>query len=120
MNAAAWNDASRPWFIESGLGLPRMRRTLGGSCSWMMLRMFQWESLTRIWRAPAAIAPSHAALTSPVMSSHERAYSGSPTGFVCARAVMPAMPSISAEMYTFMESPFLLDATAGTYVGGDL
>ena len=65
------------------------------------------ESLTTISFAPPSIAPRIAALTSSVISRRNRAYSGSRRS-TCSQSVTPAVPSMSAEIKTFMDSP--LDA----------
>src|ERR1041384_521396 len=65
--------------------------------------MNQWLSFTTTFVAPAASAPSTAALASAVMRRRKRPYSVAKTGLlgsVCDSCTTPATPSISTEMYT--------------------
>src|SRR6478672_929648 len=108
MNMAASNPPSMPSTMLYSFGPPLMSSAASCSSSAIRFRMSQWLSLTHTDVAPAARAPSMAALASPVMSRHERAYSAAcrgSVGSVWSSWATPATPSMSTEMYTRMPSP---------------
>ena len=78
MKRQAAKDESMPCIIDSGLGEPLMRMARGWRSSGSMLRMEPWESLTTTSVAPAARAPSTAALTSWAIHFRPSAYSAVP------------------------------------------
>jgi hypothetical protein len=99
MKRQAWNEASIPCIIESGLGEPLIRMARGSRSSGSMLRIEPWESLTTTSVAPASSAPSTAALTSWAIHFRPAAYSAVPD-VVWSLWTIPEIPSISTEMKT--------------------
>src|SRR5437867_5505128 len=103
MNSAASKPPSMPCTIECGLGSPERSSAAGFTSSASRLRMNQWLSFSTTLVAPAARAPSTAALASAVMTRRKRPYSGAQAGLlgsVCDSCTTPATPSMSTEMYT--------------------
>src|SRR2546425_1524617 len=66
--------------MERGLGSPDTSSAVWCSSSASKLRMNQWLSFTSTRVAPAASAPSTAALASAVMKRRNRAYSAANAG----------------------------------------
>src|SRR5467141_2554566 len=66
--------------MERGLGSPDTSSAVWCSSSASKLRMNQWLSFTSTRVAPAASAPSTAALASAVMRRRNRAYSAADAG----------------------------------------
>src|SRR5881392_1018185 len=103
MNRAASKPPSIPCTMDRGLGSPATSSAAWCSSSASRLRMNQWLSFTTTFVAPAASAPSTAALASAVMRRRKRPYSAAPAGLlgsVCDSCTTPATPSMSTEMYT--------------------
>ena len=77
------------------------------------------ESLHTISVAPAAIAPSMAALTSPSSSRRPSSY-GCPGARHCDQSTIPATPSMSNEMKTFTEDHYRQpDGRGGAHPAGE-
>src|SRR5512136_617200 len=93
--------SSRPSIMPSRLKEWLMRCAGRLSSSGRMLRMLPCDSFTTTFAAPPSSAPRIAALTSSVISRRPRPYSA-PAPEVCSAPVTPLMPSMSAEMYTFL------------------
>ena len=72
-----------------------------------------WQSMTTISVAPAALAPRTAALISSVYRRRPSSYMGSPP-VVCSHLTMPATPSMSLMMCTFMALPPVSSPLLGT------
>src|SRR5438270_592265 len=84
MNSAASKPASIACTMERGLGSPDTSSAAWCSSSASRLRMNQWLSFTTTLVAPAASAPSTAALASAVMRRRNRAYSGANAALAAA------------------------------------
>src|SRR6266536_5067106 len=103
MNRAVSKPPSMPSTIERGFGSPDKSSAAGFNSSASRLRMNQWLSFTTTCVAPAASAPSTAALASAVMRRRKRPYSAAKAGVlgsVWDSCTTPATPSMSTEMYT--------------------
>src|SRR6266508_1582970 len=110
--AAAWyptksatsKSGPNPCIIESVFGEPRISSALASSFSGSRLYMSPCESFTTAVVAPPSKAPATAAFASPIMSSRAAGKSSLPR-HTCWRWAIPAIPSMSTEMKTFVMSP---------------
>jgi hypothetical protein len=89
--------------MPSGRAEPVSTSATGCISSASRFLPFQWPSLTTISWTPASSAPSMAALHSSVISRRDISYSRAP-GRTWSQSVIPATPSMSAEMKTRIQS----------------